>query len=55
MAQANTLTLKIIDDRNAFDTFSEKPLTESQKELIRFISRMAVEEYIRMQPANAQL
>src|SRR5262249_7286147 len=47
MDHPNTLTLKIINDQTVLDSFSKgRDLTEHQKELIRFVAKAAVEEYI---------
>ena len=59
MNKPATITLKIIGAQDVLDSFpKEKPLTENQKELIRFIARTAVEEYIKEQkiarPVNTQ-
>jgi prophage regulatory protein len=48
MSKSPTLTLKIINDQDIFDTFpKEKSLSENQKELIRLVTREAVQEYIK--------
>lgn len=47
MSQSTTLTLKIVNDNSVLDTLPQNiPLTDAQKDLIRFIAREAVREYI---------
>ena len=46
MEQA-TLTVKIIKDEGFAEQLVKGTLTEAQKEVVRFIARQAVEEYVR--------
>ena len=50
MEQA-TLTVKIIKDEGFSEQLLKATLTEAQKDVVRFIARQAVEEYIRQTKA----
>lgn len=46
MNKQTTLTLKIIDDSDVLDSLPRKELTAEHKALIKFIAKVAVQEYL---------
>jgi prophage regulatory protein len=49
MSKSTNLTLKIIGDQDFTDVFPKTELTLAQRELIAFVAKTAVEEYIKHQ------